>query len=113
SELGPRTREHGGSGVDHDGHPKPLRGLVDRAERRQPSVHVPVRGEELMGGMDLHAAHLPLRGEAFHVPLRILRPSRMDRTEREQTLAVLAGEFPDEAVYVLSVAYNIGSVVVD
>ena len=60
SELGPRTREHGGAGVDHDGHPKPLRGLVDRAERRQPSVHVPVRGEQLMGRMDLHAAHLPL-----------------------------------------------------
>src|SRR5947199_38183 len=37
----------------------------------------------------------------------------MDRAERDQTLAVLAGEFPDETVHVLGEAHHFGSDVVD
>src|SRR5207247_7093590 len=37
----------------------------------------------------------------------------MDRTERDQTPAVLAGEFPDETVHVLGEAHHLGSDVVD
>ena len=63
--------------------------------------------------MDFHAPHLPLRREAFDVPLRILRAFRMDRPERNQALSVLLRELADEPVHILREAHHFGRDVVD
>src|SRR5205823_12745309 len=72
AELRAGSGEDRGPRVNCDGHPDSFGCLVDGPKRGHLSVRVGVRGEELMGWMDLHPAHFPFRFEALDIALRIL-----------------------------------------
>ena len=99
--------------MDHDGHAKSLGGLVDRPQGREFAIHVGICRKELVGWMDLHAAHFPLRGQPFDVSSRVLRSLRMDRAEWDQAFAILHRELADETVRVFREAHHFGGDVVD